>query len=101
MIKTMWLLGLLASAVPVAAQSTPAAAQAIPAASPGPRSAPIAVDPKHSDVDKVVCKSEDTLGSRLKSKKVCMTVKEWQDYVYWNREQVERWQESAQVPAAH
>lgn len=100
MIKTMWLLGLLASAVPAAAQSTPAAVQATPAAS-GPHSAPIAVDPKHSDVDKVVCKSEDTLGSRLKSKKVCMTVKEWQEYVYWNREQVERWQESAQVPAAH
>lgn len=88
MTKFLFLLAAVAIVAPFSAQADP-------------RSAPVQADPKKSDADKVVCKSEDTLGSRLKAKKVCMTVKEWQEFVYWNREQVERWQESAQVPAAH
>lgn len=100
MSKVLWLITAMAS--PVAAQAVPAASPPVPAAAQAvPVSKPIPLAPNKSDVDKVVCKSEDTLGSRLKAKKVCMTVKEWQEYVYWNREQVERWQESAQVPAAH
>lgn len=88
MTKHLLMLTALAVLTPIAAQAEP-------------RTAPVQIDPKKSDADKVVCKREDTLGSRLNAKKVCMTVKEWQEYVYWNREQVERWQESAQAMMSH
>jgi hypothetical protein len=33
-----------------------------------------------SDLDKVECRQEDTIGSRLQSKKVCMTKQQWFAY---------------------
>jgi len=48
-----------------------------------------------SDVNRVVCEREDEIGSRLKAKKVCMTVDEWQRYRADHREKVERLQQSA------
>ena len=35
-------------------------------------------DPK-KDPDKVICKSEKMTGSRTKTRRVCMTVKQWED----------------------
>jgi hypothetical protein len=33
-----------------------------------------------SDLNKVVCEAQDTLGTRLGAKKVCMTVAEWLEF---------------------
>jgi hypothetical protein len=33
-----------------------------------------------SDLDRVVCEAEDTLGTRLGAKKVCMTVSQWIEF---------------------
>lgn len=33
-----------------------------------------------SDVDKVVCRMQDTLGSRLQAHQVCMTKQQWAQY---------------------
>lgn len=33
-----------------------------------------------SDLDKVVCQKQETLGTRLGTKKVCMTVAQWLDF---------------------
>lgn len=82
MTKALFLLAAAVIAAPVAAQTTPAA-QPAPANS------------KKSDVDKLVCQRQDEIGSRLNAKKVCMTVKEWQEFRSQNRESLERWQQSA------
>jgi hypothetical protein len=52
-------------------------------------------DPKKSDVNKVVCKKEEEIGSRLAAKKVCMTVKQWEDQAQSNREMTEKFQQAA------
>lgn len=41
-------------------------------------------------LDKVVCRSEETIGSRLKKHKVCATLREWKDQEDQNRREVER-----------
>lgn len=70
--------------------AAPAAAQtAAPAAQPAP------VNSKKSDVNKLVCQRQEEIGSRLAAKKVCMTVREWQEFRSQNRENLERWQQSA------
>jgi len=62
-----------------------------------PQAQPVQTNPTKSDVNKVVCERQDEIGSRLSSKKVCMTVQEWQEYRAEHRENVERWQQSAQA----
>lgn len=79
------LLCLLAAAVVAA----PVAAQTAPATQPPPSNS------KKSDADKLVCQRQDEIGSRLSAKKVCMTVREWQEFRSQNRENLERWQQSA------
>ena len=76
----------LLAAIVVAA---PAAAQTAPAAQPAP------VNSKKPDVNKLVCQRQEEIGSRLSAKKVCMTVQEWQEFRSQNRENLERWQQSA------
>ena len=58
---------------------------------------PAAASPhgKQSDLDKVVCKAQDTLGTRLGARKVCMTVAQWQVYEDDVKDQTRRIQ---QVP---
>jgi hypothetical protein len=41
---------------------------------------------KIDPLDRVVCRSEETLGSRLKKHKVCATLREWQDQELENRQ---------------
>jgi hypothetical protein len=83
MTKLPCLLAAIIVAAPVAAQTPPAATQ------PPPTNA------KKSDADKLVCQRQDEIGSRLNAKKVCMTVKEWQEFRSQSRENLERWQQSA------
>ncbi len=75
-----------AVAVPVAAQ-TPA-----PQATPPAQSAA-----KVNELDKVVCKKEDSLGSRLSAKRVCLTVREWRQQAEDSREATERLQQGQGV----
>jgi transposase-like protein len=46
--------------------------------------------PKTRDLNEVVCKKEDVLGSRLQSRKVCMTRGEWAEQRQLDRQNVER-----------
>ncbi len=71
--------------VPVAAQTTVQTA-----AEP----APIVVQNTKSEVNRVVCKKQEEIGSRLGAKKVCLTVKQWQDQADASREDVERIQQN-------
>lgn len=78
---------LLAAAAPLGAQSAPPAntqTQAAPTA-------------KENPLDKVVCRTEETVGSRLKKHKVCATVREWQDMQQENRDAVELYQQRGQA----
>lgn len=41
------------------------------------------------DQDRIVCKKEETIGTRLGSKKVCLTVADWNALARENRERTE------------
>ena len=51
--------------------------------------------PKTRDMNEVVCKKEDVLGSRLQTRKVCMTRAEWAEQRQLDRQNVERSQTSS------
>ena len=72
---------LMAMTAPVAAQTTPASAPTVKAAD--------------TDALKIVCKKEETIGSRLAAKKVCLTVQEWKDLAEANREHTEKVQQQS------
>ena len=82
---------LIAAAVVAAPSFAQTPAPATPAAAPSPDSG-----------DKMVCRSEETIGSRLKTQKVCLTQREWQERERENREAVELYQQRNQstVPSA-
>ncbi len=68
----------------------------VPAAAQAPQVQPVAASSSSSpDTNKIVCKKEDTIGSRLGAKKVCLTTKEWADLAKQSREEVERIQQNA------
>ena len=79
MLKYVSLAVLLASAAPVVAGTAAPQSQTAPAA-------------KLNPLDKVVCKTEEVIGSRLNTQRVCMTVREWQEQAEANREATERMQ---------
>lgn len=75
------LTGLAVVAAPATAQSTiePRPVQSATAA---------------TDVNKIVCKKQQEIGSRLGAKKVCLTVKQWQDRADIDREDTARIQQN-------
>ncbi len=44
-------------------------------------------------LDKIVCQTEESLGSRLNVKRVCKTVREWREEAEGSREALERIQQ--------
>jgi hypothetical protein len=48
-----------------------------------------------SDIDKVVCRMQDEIGTRLRSHKVCMTVGQWRDNEREYREHLQEMQDLA------
>ena len=50
---------------------------------------------KGPDANKIDCKTEDSIGSRLGNKKVCLTVQEWKERADFYRDQTETWQRMA------
>jgi hypothetical protein len=69
---------------PAAAQITFESAPQAPAAKPP--------SPKSS---RMICESQETIGSRLGATKVCMTWNEWQELKFRHREQFEKIQNQA------
>ena len=59
-----------------------------------PQQAPTQPPPvvKINPLDKMICRTEEGSGGRLNRKKVCMTVREWQDQAQDSREATERLQ---------
>lgn len=54
---------------------------------------PIVVVTDKNELDRVVCEREEQIGSRLGARKVCKTVREWQEQQRVQREEVERVQQ--------
>lgn len=46
-----------------------------------------------NELDRIVCEREEQIGSRLGARKVCKTVREWQEQRRVQREEVERVQQ--------
>lgn len=76
---------------------TPAVAQSDQTQTPGAKEIPSS-DP--SDVNRVVCRKEEQIGSRLGAKKLCMTVKDWQERAQFSREETERVQQGTPMRPA-
>ncbi len=88
MLKSLILLSAgVAVAMPAAAQTTV-------------QPQPVQTATAKSDVDKLVCKKEEEIGSRLAAKKVCLTVQQWQERTTEDRQQLERVQQGARGPSS-
>lgn len=57
------------------------------------RNEPIVVVTDKNELDRRVCEREEQIGSRLGARKVCKTVREWQEQRRVQREEVERVQQ--------
>ncbi len=55
-------------------------------------------DQNLKDANEVVCQREETIGSRLAAKKICLTRKEWDERARINREETERAQQNTANP---
>lgn len=76
----------------VMAAAAPAIAQA-----PTTQNADLKTQTTVNPLDKIICRTEDGLGSRLNRKKVCMTVREWKDQADDSRDAMERVQQGQGV----
>lgn len=74
--------------------TSPAVAQTAPVQSPQAQDIP---STDKSDVNRIVCRKTEQIGSRLGAKKVCLTVKEWQDRASADREETDRVQRDTQL----
>ena len=70
------------------AVAAPAVAQTVAPPSPTAKA-----EAKQDPLDKVVCRTEDTLGSRLNAHRVCATLREWKEQEAQNREALEKMQQ--------
>lgn len=64
---------------------------------PTAQTQPAAPAAKENPLDKVVCRTEETIGSRLKKHKVCATVREWQEMEAASRQELELYQQRGQT----
>ena len=53
---------------------------------------PTQADKAKSDLDKLVCRSQDVLGSRLERHQVCLTKQQWFSYEQEAKQRVQQWQ---------
>lgn len=67
--------------------STPAWTQSAPTQT-------IVVETDKSELDRIVCERHEQIGTRLGTRKVCKTVREWQEQRRIQRQEVERVQQS-------
>lgn len=80
MLKFVFFTGLLLSVAPAAAQtqSTTANNAAKPAQAQG-------------DPNRLICETEQEIGSRLAAKRVCMTAAQWKEHQQQVRGQLDQW----------
>ena len=83
MLKFTILTASLLAAAPALAQPAPPAAPALPQQT-------ASADKNADPLNKIICRTEDTLGSRLKAHKVCATLREWKDQEEENRLEMDR-----------
>lgn len=55
---------------------------------------PIEAPTAKSDVNKLICKKQQEIGSRLGAKKICLTQKQWDERAQIDREDTERIQQN-------
>ena len=72
--------------------ASPAVAQTTQVQAPPAAAAQDVQSSDSSDARRIVCKKEESIGSRLGAKKVCMTVQEWEQSAKEHRDQTESWQ---------
>jgi invasion protein IalB len=53
------------------------------------------------DLNQVVCERQEVLGSRLATKRVCMTRSQWADLRAQDRQEIERVQTQRSAPPGH
>ena len=82
MLKHAFFLIVFAAAVPATAQA------------PASQTAEVKPQAKVNPLDKIVCRTEEGLGSRLNRKKVCMSLRDWKDQADDSRDAIERIQQS-------
>ena len=70
------------------AAASPAIAQA-----PAPQSQPQVAQAAKDPLDKIVCRTEEGLGSRLAKKRVCMSLRDWKEQADDARNATERMQQ--------
>lgn len=58
-------------------------------------------DPKKSDGDRVVCERYEETGSRLGSRRICKTVREWEEERRVTRSEVEKAQQNTGMPSSN
>ena len=51
---------------------------------------PVAVSTDTAELDRIVCERQEQIGTRLGGRKVCKTIREWQEQQRNHREDVER-----------
>jgi predicted secreted protein len=66
--------------------AVPAAAQTAAAPSPAPATATGSA----RDLNKIICEKQEVIGSRLATRRVCMTRAEWADRKLQDRQEIER-----------
>lgn len=74
----LFVLPLLVLAAPVAADPEPQQSGSAEAAKP------------EKDPDRVICRTQEEIGSRLRKKKVCMTAAQWREVNYQSGQATER-----------
>lgn len=74
--------------------ASPAVAQTSPTQAEQARDIP---STDSSDVNRIVCKKEERVGSRLGAKKVCLTVQEWNQRAAEDREETGRVQRDTKM----
>ena len=77
----------IAALAMVAGFSAPSIAQEQPAA---PAASPPAVKAPIVDLNQVICQKQEITGSRLGTKRVCKTRREWADGQFQDRQEIER-----------
>lgn len=56
---------------------------------------------KMTDLNKVVCRTQEEIGSRLQNHKVCMTSEQWKVYAQQYKDQVQEIQSQATVRSSN
>jgi hypothetical protein len=69
----------------VAVVSTSAIAQSAPSAAVQP-----SANSQKNDLERIVCEKQEEIGTRLGARKVCKTVKQWEEQRRIERDEVER-----------